>query len=46
MFPSTYGVALFAAISFAVDRNLAAFLSGVLLGMGAVAAAYVVRLRA
>jgi hypothetical protein len=37
MFPSTYGVALLTAIALAFNRDLAAFLAGVLLGMGALA---------
>jgi len=41
MFPSTYGVALLTAIALAFNRDLAAFLAGVLLGMGAVALVYV-----
>jgi hypothetical protein len=40
MFPSTYGVALLTAIALGFNRDLAAFLAGVLLGMGAVALAY------
>ena len=40
MFPSTYGVALLTAIALGFNRDLAAFLAGVLLGMGAVAVAY------
>jgi hypothetical protein len=43
MFPSTYGVALLTGIALAFNGALAAFLSGVMLGMGAVAAAYAVR---
>jgi hypothetical protein len=45
MFPSTYGVALLTGIALAVNRDLAAFLSGVMLGMGAVALAYGFRFR-
>jgi hypothetical protein len=37
MYPSTYGVAVLAGIALAFNRDLAAFLSGVLLGMGALA---------
>ena len=40
MFPSTYGVALLTGIALAINRSLAAFLAGVLLGMGAVALVY------
>jgi hypothetical protein len=40
MFPSTYGVALLAGIALAFNRDLAVFLAGVLLGMGAVAFVY------
>ena len=36
MFPSTYVVALLAGIALAFNRDLAAFLAGVLLGMGVV----------
>jgi len=43
MFPSTYGVALLTAIALAFNRDLAAFLAGVLLGMGAVALVYALR---
>ena len=46
MFPSTYGVALLTAIALAFNANLAAFLAGVMLGMGAVALAYGFRVRA
>jgi len=42
MFPSTYGVALLTAIALALNRSLAAFLAGVLLGMGGVALVYAV----
>jgi hypothetical protein len=45
MSPSTYGVALLTGIALAVNRDLAAFLSGVMLGMGAVALAYGFRFR-
>jgi hypothetical protein len=41
MFPSTYGVAVLTGIALAFNRDLAAFLAGVLLGMGAVALIYV-----
>jgi hypothetical protein len=41
MFSSTYGVALLTAIALAFNRELAALLSGVLLGMGALALVYV-----
>jgi hypothetical protein len=40
MFPSTYGVALLTAIALAFNPDLAAFLAGVLLGMGALALVY------
>jgi len=40
MFPSTYGVALLTGIALAFNRDLAAFLAGVMLGMGAIALAY------
>jgi hypothetical protein len=40
MFPSTYGVALLTGIALVFDRDLAAFLAGVLLGLGAVALVY------
>jgi hypothetical protein len=40
MFPSTYGVGLLTGIALAFNRDLAAFLAGVLLGMGAVALVY------
>jgi hypothetical protein len=40
MFPSTYGVALLTAIALGFNRDLAAFLAGVLLGMGAIALAH------
>jgi hypothetical protein len=40
MFPSTYGVALLTGIALVFNPNLAAFLSGVMLGMGAVALVY------
>ena len=40
MFPSTYGVALLTGIALAINRSLAAFLAGVLLGMGAVGLVY------
>jgi hypothetical protein len=43
MFPSTYGVALLTGIALAFNGVLAAFLSGVMLGMGAVAGAFAVR---
>ena len=46
MFPSTYGVALLTAIALAFNPNLAAFLAGVMLGMGAVALVYGFRFRA
>jgi len=42
MFPSTYGVALLTGIALAFNRSLAAFLAGVLLGMGGVALVYAV----
>jgi hypothetical protein len=45
MFPSTYGVGLLTAIALAFNPNLAAFLSGVMLGMGAVALVYGFRFR-
>jgi len=45
MFPSTYGVALLTGIALAFNRDLAAFLSGVLLGMGAVALVYALSAR-
>ena len=45
MFPSTYGVALLTAIALAFNNVLAAFLSGVMLGMGAVALVYGFRIR-
>jgi hypothetical protein len=45
MFPSTYGVALLIGIALAFNRDLAAFLSGVLLGMGAVALVYALSAR-
>jgi hypothetical protein len=45
MFPSTYGVALLTGIALVFNPNLAAFLSGVMLGMGAVALVYVFRFR-
>ena len=41
MFPSTYGVAVLTGIALAFNRDLAAFLAGVLLGMGAAALLYV-----
>src|SRR5262249_56699947 len=40
MFPSTYGVALLTGIALAFNADLAAFLSGVMLGMGLTALAY------
>ena len=40
MFPSTYGVTLLTAIALGFNRDLAAFLAGVLLGMGALALVY------
>jgi hypothetical protein len=40
MFPSTYGVAVLTAIALVFNRDLAAFLAGVLLGMGAAALVY------
>jgi hypothetical protein len=40
MFPSTYGVALLTGIALGFNHDLAAFLAGVLLGMGAIAVAY------
>jgi hypothetical protein len=40
MFPSTYGVALLAGIALAINRSLAAFLAGVLVGMGAAGLVY------
>ena len=40
MFPSTYGVALLTGIALVFNPNLAAFLSGVMLGMGSVALVY------
>jgi hypothetical protein len=46
MFPSTYGVALLTAIALAFNDVLAAFLSGVMLGMGGVALVYGFRFRA
>ncbi len=45
MFPSTYGVALLTGIALAFNRDLAAFLSSVLLGMGAVALIYLLSVR-
>jgi hypothetical protein len=36
MFPSTYIVAVLAGVALAFNRGLAAFLAGVLLGMGVV----------
>jgi hypothetical protein len=45
MFPSTYGVALLTVIALAFNRDLAAFLSGVLLGMGAIALVYALSVR-
>src|SRR5262249_60300004 len=45
MFPSTYGVALLTALALAFNANLAAFLSGVMLAMGAVALVYGFRVR-
>ena len=45
MFPSTYGVAVLTGIALFFNANLAAFLSGVMLGMGAVALVYVFRFR-
>jgi hypothetical protein len=46
MFPSTYGVALLTGIALAFNRSLAAFLAGVLLGMGAASLVYAVSVRA
>jgi hypothetical protein len=40
MFPSTYGVTLLTGIALAFNHDLAAFLAGVMLGMGATALAY------
>jgi hypothetical protein len=40
MFPSTYGVALLTAIALGFNRDLAAFLAGVLIGLGAVPLVY------
>jgi hypothetical protein len=40
MFPSTYGVAVLTGIALGFNHDLAAFLAGVLLGMGAIAVAY------
>jgi hypothetical protein len=40
MFPSTYGVALLTGIALAFNADLAAFLAGVMLGMGLTAVAY------
>jgi hypothetical protein len=40
MFPSTYGVALLTGIALAFNADLAAFLAGVMLGMGGTALAY------
>jgi hypothetical protein len=45
MFPSTSGVALLAGIALGFNRALAAFLAGVLLGMGAVALVYALSTR-
>jgi hypothetical protein len=45
MFPSTYGVALLTGIALPFNRDLAAFLSGILLGMGAVALVYALSVR-
>ena len=45
MFPSTYGVALLTGIALAFNRDLAAFLSGILLGMGTVALVYALSVR-
>jgi hypothetical protein len=45
MFPSTYGVALLTGIALAFNRDLAAFLSGVLLGMGAISLVYALSAR-
>ncbi len=45
MFPSTYGVALLTGIALAFNRDLAAFLSGVLLGMGVVSLVYALSVR-
>jgi hypothetical protein len=42
MFPSTYTVAVLTGIALAFNRGLAAFLAGVLLGMGALALVYAV----
>jgi hypothetical protein len=46
MYPSTYGVALLTGIALAFNHDLAAFLSGVMLGMGTVALVYGFRFRA
>ena len=46
MFPSTYGVGLLTGIALAFNVALAAFLAGVMLGMGAVAAGYAFTVRA
>jgi hypothetical protein len=40
MFPSTYGVARLTAIALGFNRDLAAFLAGVLIGLGAVPLVY------
>jgi hypothetical protein len=40
MFPSTYSVALLTAIALGFNRDLAAFLAGVLIGLGAVPLVY------
>jgi hypothetical protein len=45
MFPSTYGVALLTGIALAFNRDLAAFLSGILIGMGTVALVYALSVR-
>lgn len=45
MFPSTYGVALLTGIALAFNRDLAAFLAGILLGMGAAGLIYGLRAR-
>ena len=45
MFPSTYGVALLTTIALVFNRDLAGFLAGVLLGMGAAALVYALSAR-
>jgi hypothetical protein len=45
MFPSTYGVALLSTIALVFNRDLAAFLAGVLLGMGAAGLVYALSAR-